>query len=188
MHCLEAICCTLMFLLLRRQIWWLWLYANASYVYGNQRNMVTSHIFQVQHFPSILLTPSMDAMDGIRHGEGRKWCSLALSKSLHCTYSRCFLNVILLCYLIRIIWDMNMAKLNGYNFIAVKFLISAPLLRTPGETLFYSLLYPECPAHAQNKTTLNRVTYLEGFLNFRSWAKHFTYVISFNHGKCLCPR
>lgn len=63
---------------------------------------------------------------------------------------------------------MNMAKLNGYNFTAVKFLISAPLLRTPEETLFYSLLYPECPAHAQNKTMLNRVTYLEGFLNFRS--------------------
>lgn len=155
--------------------------------------MVTREILLFTYLPSPTfslhtLTPSMDAMDGIRHGEGGKWCSLTLSKSLHCTYSRCFLNVILLCCLIRIIWDMNIAKLNGYNFIVVKFLISAPLLRTPGETLFYSLLYPECPAYAQNKTILNRVTYLEGSLNFRFWAKHFTYVISFNHGKSLCPR
>lgn len=122
------------------------------------------------------------------HGEGRKWCSLALqqiSKWLNCTYSRCFLNVMLLCCFIRIIWDMNKAKLNGYNFIAVKFLISAPLLSTPGERCFYSFLYPECPAHAYNKTILRSVTYLKGFLNFRSWAKRFTYVILFNHGKSL---
>ena len=67
---------------------------------------------------------------------------------------------------------MNMVKLNGYYFSAVNFLTSAPLLGPPGEWFFYSSSYHEYPAHS--------VTYLECFLNFKSWAQHFTYIISFN--------
>lgn len=48
-----------------------------------------------------------------------------------------------------------------------------------------SFLYPDCLAHAWNKTTINSVTYLEGFLNFKSWAKSIAYIISFYHGKSL---
>lgn len=127
----EAAWYTLMFLLMRRQIWWLRLCLLFKVIKETTLLSSLSPTFSLQHFPS------MDAMDGIRHVNGRKWCLSALMKWLDCTYSRCFLNVLLSCY----------------YFIAVKLLISAPLLGTPEERHFKSSLYPQCPVHARKNNT-----------------------------------
>lgn len=102
-------------ILFLRRIWRSWLWSNASCV-DNQKNIpphksCKSTKFSV--FPPCykLLMPTVDAREGTRLVQGRECHSLALSQWLDCAYPRCFLSVMFLCSLIRIIWDMNNLKL-----------------------------------------------------------------------------